>query len=65
MVKGGADSVEKLKKICSKLDNCLAFNTNGILKHSLKPPEKWIRWTKDPKRGMYVLGKEPTSILLS
>lgn len=42
-------------EICRHVDHCLAYNSNGILKHSLLPPQQWVRWTSDPQHGLYVL----------
>lgn len=33
------------------------FNSNGILKHSLRPPHQWVRWTNHPSLGLHVLGE--------
>lgn len=46
---------EDVRKACQETDHCLAYNTNGILKHSLLPPQQWIHWTSDSQHGLYVL----------
>ena len=45
----------KAGEVCRHVDHCLAYNSNGILKHSLLPPQQWVRWTTDPQHGLYVL----------
>lgn len=59
VVEGGASDVGRLERACSSTHHCLGFNTNGILKHSLRPPESWIRWagSKHSEHGLYVLGE--------
>ncbi len=51
--------LEELKLACLNTHHCLGFNTNGILKHTLQPPEKWSRWAgqKNSQHGLYVLGE--------
>lgn len=49
--------MERLESICRETPHCLAFNTNGLLKHTLRRPLKWTRWTEDANKGLYVLGK--------
>lgn len=48
---GGEDAAEA----CRTTHHCIAYNTNGILKHSLQPPQHWVHWTDDPHHGLYVL----------
>ena len=57
MDEGGAGDVKRLEKICGNTHHCLAFNSNGILKHSLHRPQKWTNWTRDSDSGLYVLGQ--------
>ena len=52
-VEGG--KVEEVTQICRGIQHCLAFNSNGILKHSLRDPRHWVRWTDSPEQGLYVL----------
>lgn len=56
-VEGGAGDLDRLKAACLSTHHCLAFNTNGILKHSLSPPSKWVQWTDHPQHGLYVRGE--------
>ena len=44
-----------IRRACLETHHCIAYNTNGILKHSLLPPPHWHRWTDDPQHGLYVL----------
>ena len=46
---------EEAEKACRSTEHCIAYNTNGILKHSLQPPQHWSHWTDDPQHGLYVL----------
>ncbi len=46
-----AGKVAELKLKCDELANCVGFNTNGWLKHTLGP---MTTWTKDPNKGFYV-----------
>lgn len=41
-------------KECDTDDTCLGFNSRGWLKHTIKDERHWIRWTDDPKKGLYV-----------
>ena len=44
-----------VEEACRATHHCLAYNTNGILKHSLQPPQQWVQWTDNPEHGLYVL----------
>ena len=57
VVEGGAGNPERLKEVCTHTHHCVGFNTNGILKQSLLPPYKWMRWTNHPQHGLYVRGE--------
>ena len=46
---------EEAGDVCRHIQHCIAYNTNGILKHSLQPPQRWVRWTEDPSHGLHVL----------
>ena len=46
---------EEAREACLQTDHCIAYNTNGILKHSLQPPHHWVHWSDDPSHGLYVL----------
>ena len=46
---------EEAGKACRSIEHCIAYNTNGVLKHSLLPPHQWVHWTDDPRHGLYVL----------
>ena len=48
-----ANNVAGLKAHCTSLPNCKAFNTNGWIKHTVRPKAQWYKWTSDPKKGMY------------
>jgi hypothetical protein len=52
-----ANNIEALKAECDKTPGCIAFNTNGVLKKSVKPQAQWVKWTNDPKKGIYVLNQ--------
>lgn len=34
----------------------IGFNTNGLIKSTIRPPHYWYQWTKQPHHGLYVLG---------
>ena len=57
VVEGGG--VERVREACLSTRHCLGFNTNGILKDSLRPPSGWIQWAgpEYPEHGLYVLGE--------
>lgn len=44
-----------VEEACRATHHCLAYNTNGILKHSLQPPQQWVQWTDNSEHGLYVL----------
>lgn len=46
---------DDIKEACRKTHHCIAYNTNGILKHSLQSPQNWHQWTDDRHHGIYVL----------
>lgn len=50
-----ANNVNSLKTKCNTTPKCVAFNTNGWLKHTVNPPETWSKWSSDPDKGLYVL----------
>lgn len=49
--------LETLKYRADRSTDVAAFNTNGWFKKSLAPRDQWVRWTDDPKKGMYVLAR--------
>ena len=49
-----ANNVAGLVSACNTVTNCKGFNTNGVLKANLVEPSKWVSWTTDPNKGMYV-----------
>jgi UDP-glucuronate 4-epimerase len=51
VVKEGAD----VEEACRRTPHCVAYNTNGILKHSLRPPQHWTHWTDSSDHGLHVL----------
>ncbi|XP_064405544.1 uncharacterized protein LOC135350619 [Halichondria panicea] len=59
-------SLEELRDVCLSTRHCLAFNTNGILKDSLRPPSVWGRWAgpQYPQHGLYVLDIDYCSLNL-
>ena len=61
VVEGGAGDVhvERLEEACLSTHHCLGFNTNGILKHSIRPPGEWVRWAgpRYTQHGLFVLGE--------
>ena len=44
-----------VEEACRRTPHCVAYNTNGILKHSLRPPQQWVQWTESTDHGLYVL----------
>ena len=44
----------KLKAKCLSMPNCVGFNDNGWLKHTLRPKTKWVSWTKDTTKGFRI-----------
>ena len=49
-----ADNVPGLKAWCAAHPDCKGFNTNGWMKNKILPQNKWVTWTEDPARGLYV-----------
>jgi len=47
-------NVLELKRICSSTQSCKGFNTNGWLKHTIKPRGEWSKWTTNPTKGLYI-----------
>ncbi|GBG61862.1 hypothetical protein CBR_g23815 [Chara braunii] len=35
-------------------EKCVAYNTNGWMKHTLLPRDKWYKWTDNEREGLYV-----------
>jgi len=57
------NNVDQLKKKCNMIERCKGFNTNGWLKYSLKPKERWTNWGgNNTSRGFYVKGLVPTIV---
>ncbi len=52
--RGLANNIPELQGTCTALPNCRGFNTNGWLKHTLRPESQWNKWTSDPNKGFYV-----------
>ena len=46
---------QDLEQACRRTPHCLGYNSNGLLKHSLQPPQQWVHWSDDPQQGLYVL----------
>lgn len=44
---------EELKAECDMLENCVGFNTQGWMKHTLKPMTEWVTFEDDPSKGFY------------
>ena len=58
-------NADELKEACLNTQHCVGFSSNGILKHSLQPPEMWRKYRqKDSKHGLYVLGKSISIFIL-
>jgi hypothetical protein len=53
-----ANNVDKLKATCDNTGGCVGFNTNGWLKHTIKPQASWTTWTTDPNKGMWTLAEQ-------
>ena len=53
LVEGGKG--QEVAQICRRIQHCLAYNSNSILKHSLLAPRHWVHWTDSPQHGLYVL----------
>jgi predicted component of type VI protein secretion system len=48
-----ANNIQGLKAHCNELPNCIAFNTNGWMKHKIVPTSDWYKWTSDSSKGLY------------
>jgi len=51
------ETVPEAFDACSSDPECKGFNSNGFVKHTIKPKTNWVTWTKDPFLGMYVKQK--------
>ena len=51
---GLANNPQRLKAACNSTPRCTAFNTNGWLKHNVKPMEEWSNWTANSSKGLYI-----------
>jgi hypothetical protein len=49
-----ANSPEALAREAAATDKCVAFNTNGFFKQAVIPKPNWVKWTSDPRKGLYV-----------
>ena len=51
--------MRRLEEACLSTHHCLGFNTNGILKHSIRPPGEWVRWAgpQYTEHGLFVFGE--------
>ena len=52
-----ADDWGGLTAACSVLPGCLAVNTNGVMKGSLKPVSAWETWSSEACKGLLVKGE--------
>jgi hypothetical protein len=48
------DKVDQIRQACDGEKDCVAFNTNGVLKKALQPKSSWQTWTSDATKGLYV-----------
>jgi hypothetical protein len=55
---GLTDNISGLENSCNNTEGCVAFNTNGWIKHSVLPRDQWSNWTDDPNKGFYLLQSE-------
>lgn len=55
-------NVTTIRNICMRSRRCLGFNTNGLVKSSIRPPQYWYQWTKQPHHGLYVLDYDYCSL---
>lgn len=39
---------------CNSEPKCKGFNTNGWVKHTILPKDKWVKWSGDATKGMYL-----------
>ena len=46
-------NVPALIAACNSNPTCKGFNTNGWIKHTIKPQAEWGRWSSDPSQGSY------------
>ena len=45
---------EKLAESCLNDPKCKGFNSNGWMKHTIRPKSEWTQWTTSPNLGLYV-----------
>ena len=45
---------EQLKAWCSANPQCKGYNSNGWMKHTIKPRSQWYRYTDNPAQGFFV-----------
>jgi hypothetical protein len=55
-------SISEFAEECDALSNCKGFNTNGWLKHTIKPGRQWTTLGSNPEDGLYVKKTEFESL---
>ena len=53
-----ANNITGLANACDANSTCRGFNTNGWLKNTIADQPKWVKWTTDPAKGLYVKAAE-------
>jgi len=51
---GRGKSIDEMKALAASMPECVAFNSNGWFKRSLRPENEWSRWTSDSSKGFYI-----------
>lgn len=46
--------IEAFAQECLANPTCRGFNSNGWVKHTIRPRSVWYKWTEDPTKGLYV-----------
>jgi len=47
-------NIEDYAEWCNRQPACKGFNSNGWMKHTIRPQNQWSWWTSDPNKGFYV-----------
>ncbi len=47
-------SIDGYARECIANPDCLGFNSNGWLKHTIFDESEWDKWTDNPSEGLYV-----------
>lgn len=51
-----ANNVSGLVSACNADSKCLGFNNNGVLKSVISDPSKFVTWTNDNQKGLFLKG---------